>query len=217
MGRVNHTETFFKDVRYGLRVIRRRPGFAFVAMVTLALGIGANSAIFSLVNGVLLRPLPYADSDRLVRLTEDYPKGAFAILRDQCQSMDLAAYWPGEEFNLAEFGGAPVRVTGAEVSADFFSILGVRPVMGRTFHTGEDAAGNDNVVILSHALLQEQFGGDPFIIGRSITIEGQTRQVVGVMRPDFRFPSADTKLWVPLKLDPRNTGDFWGPQMPIIG
>ena len=202
-------ETFVQDLRFGGRSLRKNPGFTAVAVLTLALGIGANTAIFSLVNGVLLRPLPFAQPDGLAGMTVYYPKGPLAVMRQQSRTMDIAGNTDSTEFNLTG-AEAPLRLTGTSVSANWFSVLGVRTAMGRTFHEGEDQPGKDAVVILSHSLWQRQFGGDPNILGRSILLEGVHRQVVGVMPYDFRFPSPKTELWVPLSLDPRQIGDYWG-------
>jgi predicted permease len=217
MRQVQFLEDVSQDLRYGLRLIVKKPAFALVAMVTLALGIGANTAIFSLVSGVLLRPLPYVDPDRLVRLTEYYPKGAYVILRDQCQTMEVAAVWPGDQFNIAEPGRTPIRVNGSMVSGNLFSVLGASADRGRVFTGEENSSGKDKVVILSNALWQTAFAGDPGIIGRFITVEGESRQVVGVMPDDFLYPTAETKLWVPLNLDLQTVNDYWGPEMPILG
>src|SRR6266436_4885672 len=128
-------EELLQDLRYGARMLRNNPGFTLVAVLTLALGIGANTAIFSLVNGILLRPLPYYQPDRLVQVTGFYPKGAFAAMRSQMQSMDVAAYVEGYEFNLTA-KGAPVRLTVTLVSADLFSVLGAPAETGRNFRAG---------------------------------------------------------------------------------
>jgi putative ABC transport system permease protein len=216
MRKVDYIENLVQDLGYGIRLIVKKPGFALVAMVTLALGVGANTAIFSLVNGILLRQLPYHQPDRLARLTEYYPKGAYVLLRDQSQTMDVAACAAGEELNLARTGAPPIRLTGTIVSANFFSMLGTRAELGRLFQTGEDSPGNNNVAILSHSMWQSQFGGAPDIIGRRITLEGVSREVVGVMPADFRFASNQASLWVPLSLDPRKASDFWGYEMPLF-
>ena len=206
-----------QDIRYALRQLRKSPGFTIVAVTTLALGIGANSAIFSVVNGVLLVSLPYPKPAELVSVTGTYPKGAFVAMRDQVHTMDVAAYAEGHEFNLTRFG-EPVRLTGTEVSAELLSILGTQPELGRTFRPGEDLVGGDNYVVLSHALWEQRFGSDPAIVGSSIELEGQSRQVLGVMPADFHFPSAKTQLWVPLHNDPRNPATYWaGDFMPVIG
>jgi putative ABC transport system permease protein len=216
MRRVNWVENLAQDLRYGVRLIIKKPGVAAVAMVTLGLGVGANTAIFSLVNGILFRPLPYSQPDRLVRLTEYYPKGAYVFLRDHSQTMGVTACG-GVDFNLARPGLSPIRLSGTLVSATFFELMGVHAELGRTFQEGEDTPGNDRVVVLSHAIWQSQFGGAPDIVGRRITIEDTSREVIGVMPPDFNFGSGRSSFWVPLNLDPRDSSDYWGPEMPVFG
>lgn len=207
----------FQDVRFGLRQLRKSIGFTAVASFTLALGIGANTAVFSLVSGILLRPLPYPHPAELVSITGVYPKGAFVAMRDQIHAMDVAAYAEGHEFNLTRVG-APVRLTGTAVSAELFSVLDVRPELGRTFSSGDDAPGRDSYVILSHDLWQQRFGQDPDIVGKSIELEGVSRQVLGVMPRNFHFPSSKTQLWVPLHNEPQNPATYWaGDFMPVIG
>jgi predicted permease len=210
-------EEFIEDARYGLRRMRRSPGFTAIAVLTLALGIGANTAIFSLVNGILLASLPYASPERLVSITGAYPKGAFVAMREQMRTMEVGAYVENLELNLTGFG-EPVRLTGTSVSAELFSILGARPELGRAFYPGEDVPGQDNFVILSRELWEQRFGGDASILGKSIELGGMSRQVIGVMPADFRFPSTKTQVWIPLHNDPRNTVNFWaGDFMPGIG
>jgi predicted permease len=210
-------ETLLQDLRYGARTLRKNPGFTIVAVLTLALGIGANTAIFSLVNGVLLQPLPYAQPARLVGTTEYYPQGALEVMREQSQTMQLVGVSDNGEYNLTG-SGDPVRLIGNSVSADFFSVLGTQPAMGRTFQHGEDQPGKDHEVILSRALWERRFQSDPNIVGRSITLEGVDRQVIGVMPAGFRFPSPKTELWVPLNMDPRNIGTYWGDSyMGLVG
>ncbi len=213
-------ETLLQDLRFGARMLRKSPGFTFVAVMTLALGIGANTAIFSLVDGILLRPLPFAAPQNLVSITGTsgtFPKGGFVAMREQVQSLDVAAYFEGHEFNLTGRGD-PVRLSAVLVSAEFFSVLGARPEIGHAFYPGDDTAGRDNFVILSHALWQQRFGGDPSILGRSIELEGVNREVVGVMPAEFAFPSARTQVWLPLHNDPRDTVAYWaGDFMPVIG
>ena len=213
----NIMETLLQDLRYGARMLRKNPGFTAVAVLTLALGIGANTAIFSLVNGILLRPLPFATPQNLVSITGTYPKGAFVAMREEMQSFDAAAYFEGHEFNLTG-RGEPLRLSGVLVSAEFFSVLGVHPELGHPFYPGDDKAGQDNYVVLSDALWQQRFASDPSIIGRSIELEGVSRQVVGVMPAEFRFPSTKTQVWIPLHSDPRDTIDHWASDfMTIIG
>jgi putative ABC transport system permease protein len=210
-------EDFVEDARYGLRRMRKSPGFTAIVVLTLALGIGANTAIFSLVNGILLSSLPYSNPEQLVSVTGAYPKGAIVAMREQMRTMEVGAYVEGQELNLTGFG-EPVRLTGTSVSAELFSILGARPDVGRVFYPGEDIPGQDSLVILSHALWEQRFGADASILGRSIELGGVSRQVIGVMPAGFRFPSVKTQLWIPLHNDPRNTASFWaGDFMPGIG
>ncbi len=209
-------EELLQDLRYGLRMVRRNPAFTLMAVLTLVLGIGANTAIFSLVNGVLLQPLPFPQPHRLAGLTEYYPKAPFAIFRDQSRTMDIIANTDSTEFNLTG-RDLPVRLLGTSVSAKWFGVLGAQAAMGRTFLEGEDQPGKDDLVILSHSAWEGRFGSDPNIIGRAITLDGVNRQVIGVMPADFRFPSPKTEFWVPLELDPRNPGDYWGSSyMPLL-
>jgi predicted permease len=206
-----------QDVRYGLRQLRRSPGYTAVAALTLALGIGANTATFSLISGILLRPLPYQNPAQLVRVTGTYPKGAFVAMRQQIRTLQVATYAEGAEFNLTH-AGEPVRLTGAAVSAELLSILGERPELGRTFLPGEDAPDADRYVILSHDLWEQRFAHDPAIVGGSIELEGVRREVVGVMPADFHFPSPKTQLWVPLHIQPNHAATYWaGDFMPVIG
>ena len=210
-------ETLLQDIRFAFRMLRKSPCFTAVAVLTLALGIGANTAIFSLVNGILLVPLHYPNPERLVSITGTYPKGGVVAMREQMRTMDVAAYYEGHEFNLTG-QGEPLRLTGTVVSAEFFSVLGARPELGRTFVPGEDLPGQDNCVVLSHALWQQRFAGDTTIIGHAIQLEGISRQVVGVMPADFHFPSSKTQIWVPLRNDSRNTILYWADDfMPVIG
>jgi putative ABC transport system permease protein len=210
-------EDLLEDLRYGLRRMRKSPGFTAIAVLTLALGIGANTAIFSLVNGILLNALPYPKAKQLVSVTGTYPQGAFVAMREQLRTMDVGTYAEGHEFNLTGLG-EPARLTGTPVSAELLSILGARPQLGRTFYPGEDIPGQDHLVILSHALWQQRFASDRTIIGRMIELEGVSRQVVGVMPGNFRFPSTKTQVWIPLHNDPRSAFSYWaGDFMLVIG
>src|SRR5579863_422921 len=210
-------ENFFMDVRYGLRMLRKHPGFSAVAVLTLALGIGANTAIFSVVEAVLLAPLPYGQPDRLVSITDSYPQGALVAMRASLHSMEVGGHADGQELNLTGLGD-PVRLYGTAVSANLFSLLGVRPELGRIFLPGEDQPGRDHLVILSHSLWLEKFGGDPAVIGRSVTLEGESREIVGVMPAGFEVASSKAQFWTPLDLDPRAVGAYWGGGfMPVVG
>jgi predicted permease len=209
-------ETLLQDARYALRVMARTPWFTATAVLSLALGIGANTAIFSFVNALLLRPLPYPAAERLVRLTGFYPKGALAAMQELSQAMDVAGFSTGNELNLTGQGEA-VRLSGSVVSANLFSVLGRGAALGRAFEPGEDRPGRDGVVVLSHALWATRFGADPAAIGRAISVDGVDRTIVGVMPATFQFPSAAVQLWVPLRLDPSRSEDYWGfGWMPLV-
>jgi putative ABC transport system permease protein len=208
-------QTLLQDLRYGARMMLKQPGFTLIAVITLALGIGANTAIFSVVNAVLLRPLPYPQPERLVRLWESHAPSnrlrfavsypTFLDWRRQNQAFEKMAAFREDGFNL-QTGDEPRRLNGARVTADFFDVLGVQPAMGRAFAAQEDTPGAERVVILSHALWQQSFGGDPQMIGKKLLLDGQNCQVVGVMPPGFRFPWDESELWLPYQLDAAKSG-----------
>ena len=202
-------ETFVQDIRFAGRLLARNPGFTGVAVLSLALGIGGNVAMFGLVNAILLRPLPYPAADRLVRLTGFYPKGAVVALQERSRTMEVAGVGTDQEVNLTGHGEA-VRVVSSTVSANLFAVLGRGAAVGRTFEAGEDRPGRDRLVVLSHALWQARFASDPAAVGRMVTVEGVDRQVVGVMPAGFHFPSGSTELWMPLRLDPGDQDSYWG-------
>ncbi len=206
--RMNMIGDLWQDLRYSLRVLRKNPGFTVVAALSLALGIGGNAAMFSLINRALIRPLPYAEPDHLVRITQAYPKAGVVSMQEQSRTMEVGAYWADLGFNLTGEGEA-VHLLGSAVSANLFSLLGAPAEIGRAFATGEDRPGSDRVVVLGHALWQSKFAGDPGVIGRSVTIDGVARQVVGVMPPEFKFPSTRTQFWIPVRFDPANGGEYW--------
>ncbi|MFI5006570.1 MAG: ADOP family duplicated permease [Solirubrobacterales bacterium] len=209
-------ETLWQDAKFAARVLRKSPGFTAVAVLSLALGIGGNTAMFSFVNAILLRPLPYPAAERLVRLTGFYPKGAVVALQELSRTMEIAGVGADTEQNLTGQGEA-VRLVGSTASANLFSVLGRGAALGRVFEAGDDHPGRDRIVLLSHALWQGRFGGDPNTVGRTITVDGVDRQVVGVMPPGFHFPSGSTQLWMPLRLDPSNPEDYWGfGWMPLV-
>ena len=204
-GGSNVLEQLLKDLRYGFRMLRRKPGFTAVAVLTLALGIGGNTAIFSVVNAVLLRPLPYPEAGRLVSVYESLPQGGTGsvsvpnLLDWRAQSdafTGIAAYQYGD-FNLRE-EQQPVRAIGTQVTANFFEVLGATPQAGRGFLEGEDRAGRERVVVLSDRLWRRSYGADPGLVGRDILLGGEKYQVVGVMPPSVQYPSASVELWVPL-------------------
>ncbi len=197
--------TFLQDLRYGLRALTKKPGFTIVAVFTLALGIGANSAIFSVVNGVLLRPLPLEDPDRLIKIWETFLPGGQGTVsvpnlkdwREQNTVFNGIAAYTFSSLNLRGLD-SPERLPGATVSTNFFDVVGVRPRLGRAFQTGEDEAGRNRVALLSHRLWQRNFGGDAGVVGKEISLNGENYTVIGVMPQEFRFPSRLTELWVPL-------------------
>jgi predicted permease len=203
---VRWLENVWLDLRYGVRTLRKNPGFSLVAVLTLALGIGANTAIFSVVNAVLLRPLPYPESERLVWLSErasdpapisiSYPN--FTDWRAQAsvfEHLGVSTTWWGS-YNLVG-GGEPRRLSCSHISADAFAALGVSPLLGRVFNNDEDKAGASPVVVLNHGLWQNRFGGDAGIAGQAILLDGRAYIVIGVMPPDFVFPSR-VDLWLPV-------------------
>jgi len=200
-----------QDVRYAFRILWKSPGLTVIALLTLALGIGVNSAIFSVVNAVVLRPLPYPESEQLMVVWGNLHKAgleeieASALeLRDfqqQCQAFDQIAAYSIEGFNLTGVD-QPERLRGAAVSANLFPTLRVQAQLGRNFLPDEDQLGNDTRVILGHSLWQRRFGGDPNVINRTIQLDGRTLTVVGVMPASFHFPDKDTEAWIPLAFTP---------------
>ena len=195
-----------RDVRYAVRVLRRQPGFTLVAVLTLTIGIGANTAIFSVADGVLLRPLPYPDADRLamvwmdnarIRLAEDWHSFPdYLDYRDGNTTFEDMAVFNATSRTLTG-DGEPERLPGAHSSANLFAILGVRPALGRTYSPDEDRDGAGTVVVLSHGLWQRRFGGREDVIDGTIDLSGRSHRVIGVMPEGFAFPSADTAFWVP--------------------
>jgi putative ABC transport system permease protein len=202
-------ENMIEDVRYGLRVLRKSPGFTAVAVMTLALGIGANTAIFSVVNAVLFRPLPFRDPGRLMVVWHTPPQKSFPGVtkfvvspanyldwRDQNHVFEQMSAVGFGNFNLTGMG-QPESVEGRAVSADFFSVLGVQPVLGREFLEEEDQPGHGNVVVISHEFWQTHFGGSKDVLGSQIKLDDKGYEVVGVAPAKFDFPF-QAKLWVPL-------------------
>ncbi len=189
-------DTLVRDLRYALRHLRRSPGYAIWAIASLALGIGVNTAIFGLLNAIVLRPLPYADADRIVWLTQILKANStdeltltpdFLDWRLQQTSFSLLAAYNYQARTLSGHGD-PAVLRGVKASADLLPLLGVEPRRGRNFRRAEDVRGNDTVVILTHRLWQDRFGGDPGMISRSITLDGQPFTVVGVLPQGFAFP-----------------------------
>jgi predicted permease len=204
------------DIRYALRLFGRNPGFASVAILSLALGIAGNTAVFSIINTLMIKPLPFREPARLMRITQLYPKAILEYFQQRSKTMDIAFVSPGSEFNLTGAGPA-ARITGSETSANFFSVLGAGVERGRTFERGEDRPGNDGVVIISRGLWRAQFHLDPNIVGRTITLDGIDRRVIGIAPASFSFPSSTVQFWIPARIDPGNTEDYWGGEfVPLI-
>ena len=210
----------WQDIRFGVRMLVSRPGFTALAVLILALGIGANTAMFSLVHGVLLKPLPFREPDRLVQIWETNPlrnwthaTASPANLLDwqsRNRVFEDIAFYPGMDDKtpmyangtLAAADSDPERLRSVQVSTNFFSVLGVSPVLGRAFEPAESQTGRHRVLILSDALWRSRYNADPAIVGRTITLNGRPFQVVGVMPAAFRFPAADIQAWVPFVMSP---------------
>ena len=208
------------DLRYALRNLLKNRGFTAVAAATLAIGIGANTAIFSIIDTILLRPLPYRNPDRLVRLFETeaapghYPFAGPDFLDWKARNHtfeDMALYsWPGDR-NVSE-GGRPDHVIGVPTEANFFSLLSAAPLLGRTWIAGEDQPGKDRVVVLSYSLWRSRFAGDPGVIGRTVKLDSRAYTIVGVMPAGFRYPMPRVQLWTPLNMDAKSLhprGNHW--------
>jgi len=203
-------ETLIKDIRYGLRGLWKRPGFTAVALITLALGIGANTAIFSLINAVLIRPLPFPEPDRLVWTWGNIRNGGnrasvspLDYLDYRHQNRTFEQFAAMTSFSISANltgGGEPQRLSGAGVTGNFFQALGVQPALGRTFLLENETNGRDQVAVLSYGLWQKRFGGDPGIINQRITLDDKSFEVIVVMPRDFEFPAA-SELWLPLNFD----------------
>jgi putative ABC transport system permease protein len=205
-----------RDLRYAFRVLAKNPGFTMVAVFTIALGIGATTAIFSVVDAVLLRPLPYDQPERLVHLWETNPEEGtepipvapanFLDWRKRSRTMAAFAAYVGPEagdrsdFNLTG-GDRPERIQGSYVSPNLFRLLGVEPALGRTFADDEEGEGRDALVVLGHGLWRRRFGGDPGIVGKTIRLDSREMSVLGVMPEGFAFPTEEVEIWVPFGWD----------------
>ncbi|HEV8599772.1 MAG TPA: ABC transporter permease [Gemmatimonadales bacterium] len=206
-----------QDLRFGIRVLRTRPAFTAVAVLTLGLGIGANTAIFSTVNGVLLKPLPYPESQNLVTFwgtapekrlpVVNYPDAMFVFFHQRTRVFEKVAAYSTGSVSLSG-DGEPERVTGTWVSSDFFAVMRQVPIAGRAFLPEDATRGKSDVVVLSHALWRRRFGGDRSLVGKSILIGGQPTVVIGVMPQGFGFPD-DSELWLPQVLDPQSLNNWY--------
>jgi putative ABC transport system permease protein len=217
--------TFLQDLKYGFRILIKNPAFTAVAILTLALGIGANTAIFSVVNAVLLRPLPYPEPERLAVIWETEPSGPGELFPDtgpdfldwQAQNHVFEGVAAVTISGATLTGsGEPLQLRGLEISPNAFRVLGVQPLQGRTFAPDEGPSGRDRVVILSYGLWQGTFGGEQGLVGKKITLDGEAHEVVGIMSPDLRFPAIwgrQPQFWKPIKLDEPNwkkeRGNHW--------
>ena len=219
-------EAIFKDIRYALRGLRKRPGFTLIAVITLALGIGANTSIFSVVNAVILRPLRFTDPDRLAVVWEEASFAGFPTntpapanyidWKKQNRSFEDMAATRSNSFNLTG-DGDPERVAAYGVTANFFPILGVQPLLGRVFLDEEDRPGANNVVVLSYQLWQTRYGGANNIINREILLNGTKSTVVGVMPADFQYLENDVRLWVPLALSDKDQNNRNAHYLTVVG
>ncbi len=214
--------TILQDLRYGLRMLAKNPGFTIVAVITLALGIGANTAIFTVVNALVLRPLPYKHADRLVTVQERIPKYVstpmnlsapdFVEFERQNQAFEKMAGFQNLQFELSGTG-EPERITAARVSASLFPLLGIDPFVGRTFTKEEDRPGV-LVAVLSYGLWQRRFGADPNVLGKTVNLDRTLYTIIGVMPRDFQFPlkgllgGEPAVLWVPMSFTPKELGDL---------
>jgi putative ABC transport system permease protein len=209
-------ETLFQDFRFAARMLLKNPGFTAVAVLTLALGIGANTAIFSIVNGVLLHPLPYPHPEQLVVVARTAPRfdhpvpvsgPNFLDWRARAKQFEFLAGFDGRGFTVM-FGNAPENILGAAVSHNFLSVLEVAPILGRNFLEQEEHAGNDHVALITHSFWKERLGGDPAWVGRTLTINGQPFVIVGILPANFRYvlmPSA--RIFIPLNLKKTERGE----------
>ncbi|HTA67417.1 MAG TPA: ABC transporter permease, partial [Bryobacteraceae bacterium] len=196
----------WQDLRFGIRILLKSPGFAALALVTLAIGIGANTTIFSVVNSVLLRPLPYENPNRIVQVSDLYPATGtiitssfpkFTFLREHVRSFSAFAAVSFGRFQIAgPATAAPDEVQGVRVPVDFFRVFGVKPALGRTFLEQEDRPGGNAVAIISNALWQNRFGSDPAAIGKPFAVDGSTITIIGVMPAGFNFPDG-MEIWLP--------------------
>jgi putative ABC transport system permease protein len=219
-------QTLLQDLRYGARMLLKKPGFTLIAIITLALGVGANTAIFSLVNVVLLKPLPFHEPERLVMLWEDaaaigFPRADvapanFVDWKAQQSTFDGMATLDWKSFDLTG-DGEPQKVASYGVTANLFPLLGVQPTIGRNFSDDEDRPGAAKVTILSYGLWQQRYGGENSIVGRDIQINGDKYTVVGVMPAGFQFLQSYIGLWVPAALTPQQLADRENHYLTVVG
>jgi predicted permease len=205
---------FLQDLYYAVRQLRRRPAFAAVAILTLALGIGTNTAIFSVLDSILLQPLPFPHPNRLVQIDaqsglSSFPKGWIREYQRRATTFaSISGYTFDAEYNISNSTSSD-RAFGSAVSVNLFETLGVRPALGRFFSTPEQQTGEDRVVVLSHGYWQQRFGSDPDVAGQKILIDGVSREIIGVAPAGVSFPDATTQFWIPISLKPSDNIDPW--------
>jgi putative ABC transport system permease protein len=202
--------TLYEDLRFSVRTFRKNPGFFLAAILALALGIGVNSAMFSVIDGVLVRPLPFPQSDRLVNVWETEPSrnlprfpvapANYYDWRKQNQVFSALGSYQSTTFNIATSEGAPERYVGVTCDRGLFDALGVAPLLGRVFTADEEPAGRNGVLVLGYGVWKHRFGGDPKVIGQSFVMDGSPRTVIGVMPEGFSYPPLTT-MWAPLGFD----------------
>ncbi|MFY9821695.1 MAG: ABC transporter permease, partial [Thermoanaerobaculia bacterium] len=221
--RTEVSSELWQDAVFALRQLRKAPAFTLIAVFTLALGIGSTTAIFSLLNAVVLRPLPFPHPERIVNLfmtdhgeLRSISAGNFLAYRAGSHSVASLAAKTDGSFNLAG-EGEPERVEGARVSAGYFEAYGARPLLGRTIAPADDTPGRDRVVVLSHRLWHDRFAADPRIVGRDVHLNGVVHSVIGVMPAELNLRESDSKLWVPLALTPEQAGDYGNSYLKLSG
>ncbi len=212
--RRNMIADLWQDLRYGARMLLKQPGFSLIAILTLALGIGANTAMFSVVNAVLLRPLPFPEPERLMLLVDGKGPANFAGADVRDLSLPNRSFAQFGAYSIATFnvagGSVPERVNGARVSAGLLPTLGVQPLYGRNLTAEEDREGGAKVILLGHGVWKRQFGADPNVVGRAISLDEQSYTVIGVLPPKLNFP-ADNELFVPLALSAKDLDSYFSP------
>lgn len=208
--RTRWLEDFLQDTRYALRSFSNAPAFTWIAILTLALGIGANTAFFSVAYGIMFQPLPYPAPDRLVNMEEGIAGvGPVTSMREISRAADYAGYLPDNDLNLQAAGEAS-KVRAAAVTWNLARVLAISPARGRWFEQAEERPGQNRVAVLSDRMWRERFGADSGIVGRRIVLNEEAFEIKGVMPPGFDFPTSDTELWIPIRIDPRNVGYMWG-------
>ncbi|MEO7405685.1 MAG: ABC transporter permease, partial [Vicinamibacterales bacterium] len=219
-----------QDARHALRLLRRQPAFTVFVVLTLAVGIGANAAVFSVVNGVLLKPLPMADSDRLVAVWGrfdpesgfDFPQFPLSIpeyleYRDNTRTLSGLAAYSQPSITVGGPGADPERVAAAAITANFFEVVAAEPLLGRGFTARDDSRAGDPVAVISYGFWKSRYGGDASVLGRVVPMNGTATTIVGVMKDGFAYPRTTTRIWMPLKIDPANPGSRKGHSIRAVG